>query len=208
VSTLPVYVRRLTLAVIALSGLVGLSSAQFAAQLTQLEKMRSLDPVAIPFDAWGSTEAAPRAAAARLDAEVQGLESMHTSRMLVLLALTTCATLTFVGGLRMLKPAGGAREEVRRMLASSLVACAVLRTIDGAQLAALARRIGAASDKVMLGSDVPGGYPDGLLADVLGAIAIGMTVLVAGGFLALSMFFRSDRLRAVVAAADRAEEET
>lgn len=205
---LPVHVRRITLAVIALSGLVGFASAQGIAQVVELEKLRSLDPIALPLDALASPKKASEAARAMLEAEVQALESMQTSRMLTLLGLTIASTLTFVGALRMIRPAGAAREDVRKLLASTAVVCAVLRTIDGAQMTVVAKRIGAAGDRVMLTSDVPGGYPEGLMAMLLGFTSIGMTLVVAGGFLGMSMYFRSSGLRAAVEAADRSREET
>jgi hypothetical protein len=123
----------------------------------------------------------------------------------ILFALTVACSLTFVAALRMLRPAGSARESARRLLAGTAVACAVLRTMDGAQMAAVATRAGAAWDKVMNGSDIPGGYPEGMEQSVLGATTIGFTVLIAGGFVAIATYFRSDSMRAWVAEADKAE---
>ncbi len=199
--------RRIILGVIALSGLVGFASAQHIAEVVEVEKLRSLEPITLPFDTMDPARS-KAAAAAMLESRINALESMRGARVLTLLALTVASTLTFVGAFRLLRPAGAAREDVRRLLERTAVACAVLRTIDGAQMTVLAKKIGGASDRVMASSDLPGGYPDGFMAAVLSATSIGMTVVVAGGFLGLSMYFRSNGLRAWVAAADRSGEET
>ena len=206
-SPLPVHVRRITLGVIALSGLVGFASAQHVAEVVELEQLRGQAPLTLPFETL-DPKRSHAAAAAMLEARVQVLESMRAPRAVTLLALTVASTLAFVGAFRMLRPAGAAREDVRRLLVGTALTCAVLRTIDGAQMTVLARKVGVASDRVMATSDVPGGYPEGLLATVLSATSIVMTVVVAGGFLVMSMYFRSTGLRAWVEAADRQREET
>ena len=205
-SALPINVRRITLGMIALSGLVGFGAAQQVAEAVELESLRTLE-VTMPFETL-DPKLAKAAAAAMLQAHLQVLESMRTSRVLTLLALTVASTLSFVVAWRMLRPDGAAREDIRKLLVRSAVACAAFRTMDGAQMTVLAKKIGAASDRVMLASDLPGGYPAGLMAGVFGAASVFLTVVVVGGFLGMSMYFRSNGLRAWVAAADRSGEET
>jgi hypothetical protein len=200
---LPVRVRRITLAVIALSGLVGSAAAQHIGHVVEIESFRNVKPPISPF--WESNKTAVVAAKAKHEAHTNGLESMRGSRGFILLALTVACSLTFVAALRMLRPAGAAREGARRLLVSTAIACAVLRTMDGAQMAALASKAGAAWDKVMSGSDIPGGYLDGLEQSVQSATAIGFTVLIAGAFVAVASYFRSDSLRQQIEAADRSE---
>lgn len=201
---LPVRVRRITLAVIALSGLVGSAAAQHIGQVIELDAYRNLTPPVPAF--WENNPRATEAARAQHDAQAAGVESMRGSRGFVLLALTIACSVAFVAGLRMLRPAGAAREAARRLLAGSAVACAVLRTIDGAQMTAIASRAGAAWDRVMKGSDIPGGYPDGIEQSLMSGTTVFITVVVTGAFVAIAGYFRSEGLRAVVEAADRFEQ--
>ncbi len=200
-SALPVRVRRITLAVIVLSGLVGSAAAQHIGQVVDLESFRSLTPPISDF--WMNNNRALIAAKAKHEAQASGLEAMRASRAFILLALTIACSLTFVAALRLLRPAGSARESARRLLATTSIACAVLRTIDGAQMAAVATRAGAAWDKVMNGSDIPGGYPEGMEQSVLSAATIAFTVVIAGAFVGIGSYFRSQSLREWVEAADR-----
>ena len=193
--------RRITLAVIALSGLVGSAAAQHIGQVIELDSFRNLPPTISAF--WESNPLAAQAARAKHAAHAQGLESMRGSRAVILFALTIACSLTFVAALRMLRPAGSARESARRLLVSTAIASAVLRTMDGAQMTAIAGRAGAAWDKVMNGSDIPGGYPEGLEQWLLSATTLVFTVLITGAFVGIATYFRSDSLRDLVAASDR-----
>ncbi len=201
--TLPVRVRRVTLAVIALSGLVGSASAQHIGQVLELEQLRNLTPPISEF--WADNALALQAAKAKHQAHVAGLESMRAARAVILFALTVACSLAFVAALRMLRPAGAAREGARKLLAGTAIACAILRTMDGAQMAAVAGRAGAAWDRVMNSGDVVGGYPEGLEQSLLSAAAIGFTILIAGAFVGIATYFRSDSMRQLVEAADRSE---
>ena len=202
-STLPVRVRRITLAVIALSGLVGSASAQHIGQVIELETFRTLKPPISAF--WAENALAVDAAKAKHEAHVTGLESMRGSRMLILFALTIACSLTFVAALRMLRPGGSARESARKLLATTAIACAVLRTMDGAQMAANAGRAGAAWDRVMKTGDIVGGYPEGLEEWVMRSVTIAFTVLITGAFVGVATYFRSDAMRQAVEAADRSQ---
>lgn len=201
--TLPVRVRRVTLAVIALSGLVGSASAQHIGQVLELDSFRNLTPPISGF--WADNVLAQQAAKAKHQAHVNGLESMRTSRAVILFALTVACSLAFVASLRMLRPSGAAREGARKLLAGTAIACAIFRTMDGAQMAAVAGRAGAAWDRVMNSGDVVGGYPEGLEQSLSSAAHIGFTILIAGAFVGVAAYFRSDSMRQLVEAADRSE---
>lgn len=203
-SALPVRVRRITLAVIALCGLVGSAAAQHIGQVVELESFRDLPPPIESF--WADNRLAVVAAKAKHEAHASSLESMRGSRAVILFALTIACSLAFVAALRMLRPAGAGRESARRLLSGTAIACAVLRTMDGAQMTASAGRAGAAWDKVMNGADIPGGYPEGMEQSLLSAGTLGFTVLITAAFVLVASYFRSDALRAWVAAADRSEE--
>jgi hypothetical protein len=205
-STLPVQARRVTLIAITLSGLVGFTASKEIFELVDLDSLRSADWT-LPLDSI-DPKLSRTMAATMIESEVQALESMRGARFLTLALLAIASTLAFVVAYRMLRPDGAAREDARRMLANAAVACGALKTMDGAQLAVVARRLGGAWDKVMGASDLPGGYPDGLMSSMFSATSIASTVLVAGGFLALSSYFRSTSVKAWVAAADRSSEET
>lgn len=200
---LPARVRRVTLAVIALSGLVGSAAAQHVGQVVELDTFRGLEPPISSF--WADNKLAIDAARAKHQAHANGLEGMRTSRAVILLALTIACSLTFVAAVRMLRPAGSARESARKLIATMAIICALLRTMDGAQMTAVAGKAGAAWDKVMGNSDIPGGYPEGMEQSLLSAATIGFTILIAGAFVAVASYFRSDSIRELVEAADRSE---
>lgn len=201
-ATLPARVRWISLTVIALSGLVGSASAQHIGQVIELEAFRTLEPPIASL--WAGNPLVLQAAKAAHAAQASALESMRASRVLILFALTVACSLSFVAALRMLRPAGAAREGARRLLAGTAIACAVLRTLDGAQMAAIATRAGAACDKILNGADIPGGYVDGMAQGLLRATTIGFTVLIAGAFVGIATYFRSTSLRQLVETVDRA----
>jgi len=139
-------------------------------------------------------------------AHLAALEQMREPRMVVLFALALVCSLTFVASVRFLRPAGLAREHVRRILVWALVVAAVLRTIDGAQAAAVARR---AAEGLRHAPRIPSGIGGvtaeqlrGVAPAALMAEAILTTVFVAGAFIVLSQYFRSPRVRAWVQQAD------
>jgi hypothetical protein len=78
------------------------------------------------------------------EAELAALEPMRDSRSLVLGALSVACAFIFVSSGRLLRPGGVPMERARRLLSGAAIAAAVLRTIDGAQLAVVARRMGPA----------------------------------------------------------------
>lgn len=144
-----------------------------------------------------ATEAAMRA-------QVQSYESMRPSRTVILLVLSMLSSMVFVSALRFLRPAGVPRESTRRLLGGGAIACALLRTLDGAQMAAVFRRSGAAADRIYasVSSQIPGGYPDGLYSAGGVALVAFSTLLFVGAYLVLGSYFRSERTREAVATLD------
>ncbi len=194
---LPPRVRFAAYAAIVLSAFVGLGAAGSMAEVLDLEQlMDSGPPKSLPF---GDNEFTRDALKAQYEAEVGALESMRTSRALIEILLSTSAAMTLVAAVRLLRPAGMPREGVRKMLGMTALACAVLRTLDGAQSTAVARKVGAAVDKARAASNPPGGYLDGMFTTGAMTMALLFTAFFVGGFLALSAYFSSAGVRALTA---------
>lgn len=135
------------------------------------------------------------------------IRAMSGSRAFVLGALAIASALTFVSAGRLLRPAGVSRESVRRLLAVSALTAAVLRTIDGAQMAvAYHRAVGAVADKFVQLAAQPGvPPPEGLkdwLAPACAAGVLVWTQLLVGVFLFTAQHFRSAPVREFVAESD------
>jgi len=81
-----------------------------------------------------------------LKARQSAVDDMRGLRMLVLLGLSLCATSLFMSSWRLWLMEPLSRPRMARMLSKTALACAIFRTLDGAQAAALARRAGAAFD--------------------------------------------------------------
>lgn len=148
----------------------------------------------------------PEMIAAMTEAQLSALEGMSGSRTLILGALTVCCMVAWVSGTRLIRPDGLPREGIRRMLAGSLILAAVLRTVDGAQMAVVVQRAMKAGLPHM--SELPGTDPGAaqLARELMPAMAIGMSVAltaaVAGAFLLLGQYFRSESVKQVVALQD------
>ncbi|HXX32428.1 MAG TPA: hypothetical protein VEJ89_17125 [Myxococcaceae bacterium] len=199
---LPARLRLASVLAIVLAGLCGTMAAWEAFSLARFSELRSARP---PLRFAPDPVLAEQLRVSQLDA----LEQMREPRMVVLFALALACSLAFVASNRLLRPAGVRREDVRRILVWALLGAAVLRTIDGAQVTAVARH---ASDVLHHGLRVPPGV-EGAAAEQLGgalapaafmAAAILQTVVVAATFLGLSQYFRSARVRASLEQADGA----
>lgn len=135
------------------------------------------------------------------------LRAMADSRAFVLCALAIASALTFVAAGRLLRPAGVSRESVRRLLAGSAIAAAVLRTVDGAQMAvAYHRAVGVVADSLVKLATQPGLPPPTELKDWLAPVsAAGVLVwtqVLVGVFLFTAQHFRSKPVREFIAASD------
>jgi hypothetical protein len=193
---LPKGLRRASVLALVAGALVGILAAQGMAQV-----LRPLDEEALArveeLAASGPKEmAAMQAAFWRSYA--RNLESMQSSRIAILMLLSVSGSLLFVSSLRMLRPLGVPREGVRRLLGGAALACAVLSTLDGAQTTAAAKRASAAAEKVAVEAPIDG-LPPGMFGAVAMVMLVGLTVLVAGSFTTLWMYFKSERVQAQLA---------
>jgi hypothetical protein len=187
---------RIALAVcLALSGLVGSLSFREAAMLAGgLDRVE----ISVPADATATQrELAEKA----WEAQRGALRGMRRSRVAVLTGQSLACALLFVTGLRLWRPLGISRAGMLKVGSATALACAVLRTVDGAQQAVVARRVMAAATRVMASSEEIATQAQDprvveLASRALGglgiALSIGLTVLVAGGFAALAQYLRSD----------------
>ncbi|WP_044890635.1 hypothetical protein [Myxococcus hansupus] len=140
------------------------------------------------------------------------LEPMHEPRVVLMAMLTVTCSFVFVASGRLLRPYGLRRDGMRRVLGRAAILTAVLRTIDGAQLAAVARQVGSTLAASL--DLVPNLPPDANTAEMgqtlPGVIAGGamlFTLLVAGTFAILGQYFRSEGVRLAVAVQDGPQEE-
>jgi hypothetical protein len=100
------------------------------------------------------------------------------------------------------------REGMRQLLGRAALVAAVLRTVEGAQTAVVWRQVGAVSSELVERMASAQQLQDPALVQQLRdatpgffAAAAGVfTILVAGSFLLLAQYFRSERVRALVAA--------
>jgi hypothetical protein len=130
---------------------------------------------------------------------VDRLEAMRGSRSVVLVMLSVLCSVIFVSAGRLLRAQGLPREGMRRTLAGALIGAAVVRTLDGAQLASINQRA-AMAVKPLLETSAWG--PQGLETAVVALVGLWTAVLV-GAMLLLSQYLRSERVRQVVALQDR-----
>jgi hypothetical protein len=133
------------------------------------------------------------------------LESMRESRSLILGALLVAYALVFVSAGRLLRPEGIPLEGMRRLLGGSAIAVAVLRTIDGAQMAVVASRMAPALAHAMrVFSGAQGAEAeafDSAASLVTFSVAL-FTAFFAGLFALLGQYFRGERVRQAVLAQD------
>jgi len=135
------------------------------------------------------------------------LEPMREPRAVLMGVLSLACAFVFVAAGRMLRPDGLPREGMRRLLGRAAITVAVLRTIDGAQLAVVSRRMGTVLAESL--GKLPENQ-DPVAAEVVSTVApwfaVGFsvlgTVLVAGTFALLGQYFRSESVRSAVAAHD------
>ncbi|WP_426753639.1 hypothetical protein [Myxococcus sp. Y35] len=140
------------------------------------------------------------------------MEPQHEPRIVLMAMLTVTCAFVFVASGRLLRPYGLRRDGMRRVLSRAAILTAVLRTIDGAQLAAVARRVGTTlAASLDLVPDLP---PEPSAAEVgqylpsfFAGGSILFTLLVAGTFAILGQYFRSESVREAVAVRDGPQEE-
>jgi hypothetical protein len=141
------------------------------------------------------------------EAQIAALEPMRDPRSLVLGALAVACSFAFVAAGRLLRPGGLPLERMRRVLSLSAILAALLRTIDGAQWAVVARRIGPImadhlSTLPAFQNPQAAAQLKAMLPGIASAFAMGMTALIAGTFALLGQYFRSDSVRQAISAQD------
>jgi hypothetical protein len=198
---LPRPVRNAAIGCLLLCGAIGFGSANALGELVDPERNAETARRAAPVG-FGDPErdAAMREAYLKMvDVRMSALVGMRGSRLVIVSALAAACAVALVSALRLLRPGPFSRDGQRKLLGGAALVAAVLRTLDGAQLTSVAGRMGATVDAVMGGAD----WPSGLAAFLSTAFTIGFTVVMAGGLLVLSHYFRSEKVKQIVAFADR-----
>jgi hypothetical protein len=188
----------------AFTGFFALSESMGLSRLSELRDARGPSHLSIVGD--------PALDARISEAQLAALESMREPRSFLLGALAVTCAFAFVSAGRMLRPQGLPLERMRRMLAGAAIASALLRTIDGAQSAVVARRVGpviAEAMKSLPEFQGPAAAHLHLMPGIVSAITIVLTAFVAGTFALLGQYFRSEGVRQAICVqdGDLAEEE-
>ncbi|HME89886.1 MAG TPA: hypothetical protein VKE49_00570 [Myxococcaceae bacterium] len=198
---LPVGLRNACLVALVLSAVVGLLSASEALSLLHFSEFK-----AVPAPRVSGRLESELLEKAR-EAQLGALEGMRFPRALTLCALSLTCALTFVAAGRLIRPRNVERERMRQLLVFSSIAAALLRTVDGAQGTVVARRVGLALGK--MGSEIAS-LPEVSAEDIRRmfpsaaiGIAVLQTALVAGAFALLWQYFRSQKVKQLLALAGK-----
>ena len=203
--SLPRGIRFAAVLCLILSGLTGFSALQGAMQLSQLSELKDKASNVVRFSKETEKDLI---FIARLDeAQLTALEPVRDSRTLVLGLLSVACAFVFVSASRVLQPGGLPLERVRRLLGGAAIIAALLRTIDGAQEAAVARHLALAFTDILLSRPdlfkaPPGFDVKSVMPTLLLLLTAGMTAAIAGTFALLGQYFRSERVREAVLAQD------
>jgi hypothetical protein len=206
-SGLPRGIRFAALVSLVLAALTGWSALSEATQLEHFYESRERQ-LEVDYPTWMGEQALMETV---VRTHFSALEPMREPRLVLMGVLSIACAFVFVAAARMLRPDGLPREGMRKMLGRAALVVAVLRTIDGAQLAVVARRMGVAMAEVLrhlpayqddVGTQVASSVPSvAVFASVLG------TAIIAGTFALLGQYFRSDSVRDAVLARDPEPEE-
>lgn len=203
----PPRMRQAALACVLLGTFVGLFSGLETLSLGSLSEQRAnTEQDAARF----KDLADPAMIAAMREAQFAVVEGMKHARGFVLAALAVACAVAWVSATRLIRPDGLPREGVRKALVGSLLAAAVFRTIDGAQWTVVSQRIAAAGVH-FVGRDGVADAEAVRLGKAVFSIAlmgwsVGQTVLIAGAMLLLGQYFRSEKVKQVVALQDQQAE--
>lgn len=187
---LPAPLRRAAFLCLVVSAAAGYASLNEAMRLEALpsEAQQQQEVSALPVE----PEMRPFVEAA-MKAHILGLSSMKTSRQWILGGLWVATLLSLVGSMRLFRPARFPRDKAVQILGRSTFAAALLRVIDGAQMTAVAQRMGNAAAPFAPAQWNLEAMPTDTLAHSFMVFSAALTFLVAGLFLALSMYFRSEK---------------
>ena len=196
---LPRRVRFAAVVCLVLSGLTGLFALSEVMSLGHLSELRETKQPQL------SVLGDPAVTQRAFEAQLSALEPMRESRSLVLGALSVACAFTFVAAGRLLRPGGLPLERVRRLLGGAAIAAALLRTIDGAQWAVVARRMAVTLVEAL--RQQPEFQAPEMAAQLeptvlffMSASTMLQTALVAGTFALLGTYFRSETVRQAVIA--------
>ncbi|MGA9524499.1 MAG: hypothetical protein WBV82_23790 [Myxococcaceae bacterium] len=204
------------LLVVLITAFMGVGATMDTAEIWNLsETRRALDDVGDPFsqirDALKQYDPegvfprlfAPEVVRATVERQLDALEQMRGPRTFALMVLSTACMFAFVAAGRLLRTDGMPREGMRRILVGSLLVAAFLRTFVGAQTAAVNQKVmrkmpelvGAVND---VAAEQLQQY---MLANVL--LPGLWTALMAGFLVLLGQYFRSEKIKQVVALQDQ-----
>jgi hypothetical protein len=198
---LPQRTRALTIIVMVMSAFVGMTSVMDAMRLANLSSMPAQISAALgPYD--------PKMLQKAYELQIALLNGVKEPRMLLLALLAFASTLIFVAAGRMLRPGGMPRESMRKLIVGAGFAAAVVRVADGAQSAAIWRKVmpvvaqalPETMRKVPAGTSLPELMR--FISDVTVAAFGAWTLLVAGLFVLVSQHFRSPKIRELVQRSD------
>ena len=189
---LPSGLKRASLVALVAGALMGILSAHSMAQVLEPIDYDALTKAEPPVVA--GPQALSKLPPAFLKSYGRNLEAMKGSRIAILMLLSIASSLLFVSSLRMLRPLGVPREGVRRLLGGAALACAIFSTLDGAQSTAAANRASVAVDRVAVEEAIADWLP-GMFGAVAVLIWAGFTLVVAGSFTGLWMYFKSQRVQ-------------
>lgn len=200
---MPKMMRNLALLAMVLASFAGIFAAADAMSLGSLQqKPEQLKEMAtrLPFVTH------PETMVATAEAQIAVLEGMKGSRGVVLSTFAIACVVIFISARWILVANALPREGARRVLSNALLFAAALRTIDGAQAAVIVQKVNKAVAPVMAQEATGDAMGALLMKHVVPTITLGasiaFTAVMAGGFLLLSQYFRSERVRQVVAAQD------
>ncbi|MCP3057546.1 hypothetical protein LXT21_02015 [Myxococcus sp. K38C18041901] len=202
--SLPGNIRFAALVACILAALTGWASLNEATELAHFYEVRSQHLEKGPPLLLGND---PAVLQHLLETQYQALEPMREPRAALMGVLAVACAFVFVSALRMLRPGDLPRGAMGRMLGRAAVTVAVLRTIDGAQWAVVARRVGVTLAQTLAQRPE---YQDPSAAEAVTTVApwlaLGMTVagttLIAGTFAVLGQFFRSESVRQALVTQD------
>ncbi len=204
------------LLVVLMSAFMGVNATMEAARIWNLSEARkSLDDLGDPFasvreslkqyDPNGISPhlLAPEVVRGMEEKRLDALEQMRGPRTFALTLLSMACMFAFVAAGRLLRLDGMPREGMRRILAGSLLVAAFFRTFAGAQSAAVDQKI---MRKVpeLIGAvkDVTAEQIQQML--MVPVIVTGLwTAAVAGILVLLGQYFRSEKVKQVVALQDQ-----
>jgi len=194
--SLPKRIRHAAVACMLISAGVGFVSATEALNLGQLSELRERHLLRIP--SLKDTTAIEKAL-------VRALQPIRGLRAAILSALSVACAFSFVSAGRLLYPRGLSRENMRRLLGIALLVAAVLRTIDGAQWAVVMHRVAKEAAPQLLEGSFDGAITRDVdtkqLTMLFNAVSVLQTGFVVGAFTLLAHYFRLQRVKEGIAAA-------